>query len=520
MRRLGGLLLAGVLLGAGLVGVFADAAGVPESQSAARRPAVPLVPASPTSSASSSPLPTTSPPQSQPVQVSPSETSSPGGAASPAPPSPLPATAATDPSLVRLRARLARVLRKGRYGDRVAVSVLDSDGASVFARRASRLLLPASTLKLVTAAAALARLGPDFRYTTSVQAVRLPNGRGVVHGDLVLVGGADPTLGTPAFGRVEPDRPRTPLEDLAARVRAAGVRRVTGELVADPTVFARQPLAAGWLPGYLDDLDATRASGLTVDAGRLLFRTNGGLQGRAARDPAAVAGRAFRELLRRRGVDVGGQPVVATRPRADAALAQVRSKPLRTIVRYMTSESDNHLADGIFRTLGAVRGTPTWAGSARATRRALRGLDLAWSGSVLADGSGLSRDDRLTVALLARLQAGMWTSNLARPWRDAMALAGRRGTLSGRLVGTVAERRLYGKTGTLRDVRSLVGTVVGPGDSAWHLAVIGNRLTTAQRDRLASTTDRLALALAQDLHGCPPLLRGNQRSPARKRCPA
>ncbi|MBA3621494.1 MAG: D-alanyl-D-alanine carboxypeptidase [Euzebyales bacterium] len=421
---------------------------------------------------------------------------------------------------MRLRARLDRVLRKGRYGDRVAVSVLDADGASVFTRRASHLLLPASTIKLVTAAAALARLGPDFRYTTSVQAVRPPNRRGVVRGDLVLVGGADPTLGTPAFGRVEPDRPRTPLEHLADRVQAAGVRRVTGELVADPTVFAHQPLAAGWLPEYLQDLDATRASGLTVDAGRLLFRSNGGLQGRAARDPAAVAGREFHALLRRRGVDIAGDSVVATRPGAEAALAQVRSASLRTIVRYMTSESDNHLADGIFRTLGAVGGTPTWAGSGRTTRRALQGLDLPWSGSVLADGSGLSRDDRLTTALLVRLQAGMWTSNLARPWRDAMALAGRRGTLSGRLVGTVAERRLYGKTGTLRDVRSLVGTVVGPADSAWHLAVIGNRLTTAQRDRLASTTDRLALALALDLHGCPPVVRGNQRPPQRQRCPA
>jgi D-alanyl-D-alanine carboxypeptidase/D-alanyl-D-alanine-endopeptidase (penicillin-binding protein 4) len=411
------------------------------------------------------------------------------------------------------------VLRKGRYGDRVAVSVLDADGTSVFARRASRMLLPASTLKLVTAAAALARLGPDFRYTTSVQAVRLPNRRGVVSGDLVLVGGADPTLGTPAFGRVEPDRPRTPLEHLAALVRAAGVRRVTGELVADPTVLASQPLAAGWLPSYLDDLDATRASGLTVDAGRLLFRNSAGLQARAARHPAAVAGRALRALLARRGVRVAGPVNVATRPRADTALAQVHSEPLRAVVAYMTRNSDNHLADGVFRTLGAVGGTPTWAGSARAARRALRGLDLAWPGSVLADGSGLSRDDRLSTALLVRLQAGMWTSNLAGPWRTALALAGRRGTLSGRLVGTVAERRFYGKTGTLRDVRSMVGTIVGPGDSAWHLAVIGNRLTTAQRARLTLTTDRLTLALAEDLYGCPPTARG-QRPPRRKRCPA
>ena len=532
LRRLGGLLLAGVLLGAGLIGAFPEAAGVPGGMPSAPRPSVTITPVP---SSLSPPDPSSAPSASSPSPPNPSSaassspaasapaspaTSSPGTVPPPAGPSPRPTAAAADPSLAGVRDRLALVLRRGRYGDRVAVSVLDVDGAAVFGRRARRPLLPASTLKLVTAAAALARLGPEFRYTTSVNAVRPPTRRGVVHGDLVLVGGADPTLGTPAFGRVEPDRPRTPLEDLATRVRAAGVRRVTGRLVADPTVLAPQPLAAGWLPGYLDDLDTTRASGLTVDAGRLLFRTDAGLQGRAALDPAAVAGRAFHALLRRRGVDIAGHSVVATRPRAEAALAQVRSAPLRTIVRYMTSRSDNHLADGVFRTLGAVGGTPTWAGSARVARRSLRGLDLLWAGSVLADGSGLSRDDRLSAGLLVRLQAGMWTSNLARPWREVMALAGRRGTLAGRLVGTVAERRLYGKTGTLSDVRSLVGTVVGPGDSAWHLAVIGNGLTTAQRERLSSTTDRLVLVLARELHGCPLVQRAGQRPPRRERCPA
>src|SRR5699024_8612387 len=111
-------------------------------------------------------------------------------------------------------------------------------------------------------------------------------------------------------------------EELAADIRRVGVRRITGDIVADPTIFAADPIAAGWLPRYFDELDATRISGLTVDAGRRIFA--GGSQAVAADDPALEAASALRALLKEQGVKVRGRPrVVLQRTSAPTELARI-----------------------------------------------------------------------------------------------------------------------------------------------------------------------------------------------------
>ncbi|MBW3602046.1 MAG: D-alanyl-D-alanine carboxypeptidase, partial [Actinobacteria bacterium] len=155
----------------------------------------------------------------------------------------------------RLGAGLEAVLARPelRVPGRLGVRVTDAAGGVVLDRGGHTPLLPASTLKLVTAAAALRTLGPGFRYVTRVVATRQPDD-GVVRGDIVVVGSGDPALATATYGRVEPDRPRTPLEALAGQLRRAGVRRVTGRVVGDPGLLAHEPLAAGWPDRYLDSL--------------------------------------------------------------------------------------------------------------------------------------------------------------------------------------------------------------------------------------------------------------------------
>ncbi|MPZ73367.1 MAG: hypothetical protein GEU74_09070, partial [Nitriliruptorales bacterium] len=298
-------------------------------------------------------------------------------------PAPEPSATTTQPSPVgraeqRAATRLRRLVRRADVEGVVALSVLDVEGREVFAHHASRPVIPASTQKLAVAAAALVQLGPSHRYTTSVAATARPNARGVVNGDLVLVGGGDPTLAGPRFGRVEPERPRTPMEVLARRVRRAGVRRVTGGILADPTILAHEPVATGWRLRYFDSLDATRIVGLTVDAGRRVYRTSGGhLRSEAAGDPSRQAIVTLRRLLRARGVDVGRRLRVLSEPHPRAQeLARIHSPPLETMLGYMVQRSDNHLADTIFRTVGAAAGSPTWVGSAGATANALAPLKL------------------------------------------------------------------------------------------------------------------------------------------------
>ncbi|HEY8341057.1 MAG TPA: D-alanyl-D-alanine carboxypeptidase/D-alanyl-D-alanine-endopeptidase [Egibacteraceae bacterium] len=410
------------------------------------------------------------------------------------------------PDRSALRERLAELLAHPEVatGGTVAVSVIDARGRPVFARDAERPLLPASTTKLVTAGAALLALGPDYRYTTSAVVSREPDSRGVVHGDLVVLGSGDPALGTPAFGtRVLPQRPRTPLEALADGIAARGVRVVTGGVVGDPSVFAHQPRPAGWPDRYLTTFEGTPSSGLTVDAGRAIRdRGDGVLVAERSPDPAATTAAALRALLIERGVEVrGGHASRVHDTPPPVRLAEVRSPPLRELLRYMVQHSDNHLADGIFRTLGVAAGDPTWTGAAAAARQALQPVGLDWDEIVLADGSGLSRDDRLSAAALTTLQRYFSTA-MPQEWADLLALSGRSGTLRGRWTGTAAEAHVRGKTGTLRDVRSFVGTVSDRDGDVYHLAVLANDLDAAGTAAARRLVDLLVLVLIEDARDC------------------
>ena len=305
---------------------------------------------------------TPSPIQQRPRRATPTPVPTPSATPSPQPsPSPSgPPATPLDETERRTAARLTRLVKRIEVPGLVGMSVLDADGQMVFEHQATTTMLPASTQKMAVAAAALVRLGPSHRYTTTVNATVAPNASGVVHGDLVLVGGGDPTLATPEFASVEPDRPRTPLATLATKIRKAGIRRVTGRVLADPTILSPEPIAAGWPPRYFDQLDATRISGLTVDAGRRLFVARGSLQATAASDPARTAAVALRRLLRERGVRFGRGVQVLGRPSAARVqVASISSPPLGSLLQYMVQHSDNHLADTVFRTIGAAAGEST-----------------------------------------------------------------------------------------------------------------------------------------------------------------
>jgi D-alanyl-D-alanine carboxypeptidase/D-alanyl-D-alanine-endopeptidase (penicillin-binding protein 4) len=438
-------------------------------------------------------------------------------------PPPPPAAPAPQPSTAPSRELITRLARLQEFaqvtpGGRVGLAVGDAAGNELAASGADRPLLPASTMKLVTAAAALRVWGPHHRFVTRVYVTAPPDDAGTVDGDLVLVGGGDPVLHTPRFiRRVNRDRPATSLGLLATRVARAGVTRVTGRVVGDPSILAHEPLAEGWRDEYLTSLDTSRSSGLTVDAGVRLFTRSGTLRAEAASDPAERAAIEFKKLLDDRGVrndraavSRGGEP-------ADGVeIARVSSPPLSELLAHMLRVSDNHLADGVFRMLGAATGDPTWRGSAAAVQGALTDIDADWETVRVADGSGLSRADRLSADMLVRLLRAMGSSPLREQWLDLQATAGESGTMTRRLQGTQAEGRVHAKTGTLRDVRSLAGTVPGTGGDDHHFAVLANDLgrypdITAAR-RLA---DVMALALVVEQDGCRGPIVVADRRPAR-----
>jgi len=476
-----------VALGVGLVGV---AGGLTRGQDAPGPPAA----VAPPVAAAAGPRPPAAP---APTPPAPSPSPSPS-------PTPTP-----DPADAPLADRLAGLLAEPDAAG-VAVAVLDDGGARVFGARADEPLLPASTMKLVAAAGALAALGPDHRFATTSEAAGELGADGTLTGDLVLRGGGDPVLATPLFAdQVEPDRPETRLDALADQIVAAGVRRVTGRVLGEAGAWADQPLPSGWTEEYLASFDGVRSTALTVDAGRELVNRDGRVVALPAVDPPATAANQLRVLLAERGVAVDGGAASARGTPPGRGLGTVTSPPLRDLLAFVVQASDNQVADMVFRAVGAATGDPTWAGSAAGTRSALAVLDLDWTGVVAADGSGLSRDDRVPAAFLAALDRGVSRSDAAAEWEALMAVSGRSGTLRRRLVGTVAEGRLRGKTGTLSDVRSLSGAVVGPDGRRTYVTVIANDLTPDRIEGVRRITDEVVLAVAEHRYGCarlPPAL--------------
>ena len=256
--------------------------------------------------------------------------------------------------------------------------------------------------------------------------------------------------------------------------------------------------------GYPTHDQGWQRFGLALNAGRELFERGDDLVASPAEDPALEAATVLIELLEDADVAVADDDpahVDADAEHDGEALATIESPPLDELLVHTVQESDNHLADGLWRLAAAEEGEGTWDSAEALTRSALarRGIDP--TGARLPDGSGLSRDARLTARQLVRLDAIERAGPDGGLWTELMAVAGESGTLRRRLTGTEAEGLLRGKTGTLRDARSLTAHVQGP-TGRWHLAVMADELDGEALGEALPLIDDLALILTRDLLGC------------------
>lgn len=390
-----------------------------------------------------------------------------------------------------------------------------ASGAVLYDYNAQKNLKPASTLKLVTTAAALDALGPDARLRTSVETAAPLDGQGRVLGDVYLVGRGDPTLGERASG----DRSAVALGELADTVRAAGIRRIEGRLVGheglftgerrgsdwawedltwsygaevsalsfnanrcellvspgerfgEPVVVERKPVSSYYrvlstattaASGSQADLTLARAAGtnLVLLSGTLAAGGEPQTLSVALENPAHYAAAVFLEMLEAAGMQVAG-PVETSSdalPAERRVLAFHDSEPLAEILKRVNKHSLNLHAEALLRLLGTrARGEGSAEAGLAAVRDFLARVGVradAWS---LRDGSGLSRSDTLSPRGLVDLLAAMDRHPHARAYRESLAVAGVDGTLEHRMQGTPAQGRILAKSGSLRDVDALAG---------------------------------------------------------------
>lgn len=406
---------------------------------------------------------------------------------------------------------------------------------------ADRLFLPASNMKLVTAAVALARLGPDFTWTTTFTRTG-PVHRGVLHGDIVVAGTGDPSISSAMR--------RDPLEAFApvvAALKAAGVMQITGRVRASDTpAFPGSPLGFGW---DWDDLHEPYGAGITElmwneaftdvqvrgcgRAGRGACITTTPLRTspvvhadvrvRAAgsgppeiawwRDSAATPGITVRgsiaagdsmtfsaaqpdgratylaavaEAVTRAGIGVRQHATAAARVgtrdlRADTIVV-LQSLPLRDVLVALQKPSQNQIAESMFRTL-ALHGTGV--GTPDSARAIVERQLLAWGARAdahaIRDGSGLSRHDYLSPRLLVQVLDTMRRRSDFSVYHDALPIAGVDGTLRNRMQ-QFAQGRVHAKTGTIDKARAISGYVTTADGEMLLFSMIANNHTVPNRE--------------------------------------
>ncbi|WP_369391000.1 D-alanyl-D-alanine carboxypeptidase/D-alanyl-D-alanine-endopeptidase [Streptomyces sp. CG1] len=383
------------------------------------------------------------------------------------------------PGTKALSAVLGPLLNAPALGDTHTAAVVDvATGTRVYGADDNKALTPASTTKIATAVAALSALGPDHRLTT--RAALEPD-----TGELVLVGGGDPTL-TAHQNADGWASLRTLAANSAKALRRHGIHKVT--LSYDTTLYSGPALHP---IGVNDNL--APVSALTADEGR----TDDSTSGPATRvsDPAKDAAGTFAGFLEDAGITTTPPGPSKASTRAET-LATVSSPPLSALVERMLTNSDNDIAEHLARQTALASGEPgSFDGGARAISARLTKLGLPMSGAAFHDGSGLDRDDRLTADLLTGLlvTAGDPDRPGLRPVLTGLPVAGFTGTLTDRYTDSAAGV-VRAKTGTLTGVNTLAGTVVDSDGRLLAFAFMASG--TANPAEAESALDKTATALA------------------------
>lgn len=397
-------------------------------------------------------------------------------------PAPGSASVSANPACPRLRA----LARQGN--SRVGFQVRNlENGRVTCGLNPSGMRSLASNTKIFTTATALARLGPQHRFGTRLFAAGRIDRKGTLHGSLYLKGGGDPALGSRPFLSTYLGGAGTRIEDLARQARRAGVRRVTGRLFGDDTVFDRLRGVAD--SGYGTSPWIGPLSGLSLNAGF----TDSSLS-RFSSDPARLATRTLVRALRAEGVRIGTEIGLRRTPKAAdrTLIAKERSPDLAWMVRITNLDSNNFFAEMLAKDLGAeIRGRGTTRNGTIAVRRyaASQGVTVR-----PVDGSGLTHSNRANAKGVVRLLMRA----RKQPWGDdflaSLPVAGRDGTLENRMRGSAAAGRCHAKTGTLTGVSALSGYCFNRSGRSYAFSILMNGVGSSYSARLAQ--DRITALIA------------------------
>jgi serine-type D-Ala-D-Ala carboxypeptidase/endopeptidase (penicillin-binding protein 4) len=367
---------------------------------------------------------------------------------------------------------------------------------TIFSHNAGKLFLPASNMKIVTAAVALKELGPDYTYRTTFATTGSVRDS-VLNGDLVVIGRGDPSISDTLRGSA-----MNVMFGFADSLRARGISRITGSLVSGGNAFPDSVYGESWGWDDFGEYYGAPTDELFFNEGMAptFPRPGGGLDSLfkgPAHDPDRNYLNALSLGLTRRGITVGGVAPKSLDPLpAVDTLFVFSSLPLRTILPAFLKPSQNQIGELLMKTIGLERGG---AGLADSALKIYRSHLLEWGvqpdGFVLRDGSGLSPHDLLTPETIVRVLDIMQHDPNFDLYYNSMPIAGVDGTIRNRMKGTPAQGNIHAKTGTLQHAISLSGYVTAANGQRLIFSILCNNFTTRSSE-VTAVGNAIGAALA------------------------
>ncbi len=412
----------------------------------------------------------------------------------------------------------------------------------LFAYQPSKRLVPASNMKIPSSAAILLRLGPDFTYKTQLYISGTISGK-TLQGDLIVVGSGDPSIGgrfnsgdiTHLFKQWAALLKNNNIEIINGRVigiddifddkahgldwhpddllkwYAAEISGLSlndgcldliirgGNGVGNAAIVRKEPNT-----NYMKIINqvktvsshnAVRGIHYEREIDSRTLTLTGSIRARqtvrkwtTVPNPTHFFTTVLRENLQKQGIEISGQAYDAddlpSLPPEEkwTLLDEYESPPLSQLLSVCLKKSQNHYAEHFLKTLGYYeygRGSSTWG--AAAIKDIFFKYDSDLDRQYFADGSGLSRDNRLNAKSIIKVLRAMYTSPYGKTFRETLSQAGVDGTLKNRMRGTAAHGNVWAKTGTLNGVRALSGYLYAQSGKTYLVSFLANGETRGTR---------------------------------------
>ncbi|MDX9720407.1 MAG: D-alanyl-D-alanine carboxypeptidase/D-alanyl-D-alanine-endopeptidase [Myxococcota bacterium] len=351
--------------------------------------------------------------------------------------------------------------RKSLKSTTAGVLIVDAESRDVlYSKNAKKLLKPASNLKLLSTAMAMDLLGPDYRFQTTIYADGSIDAKGVLDGDLIIVGVHDFTWSNHFFASSN-----SVPEAIAEALYDQGLRKVEGKVIA----MGEFELGGDNFGSY--DPDAHRNSALS----------------------------SLKKALKAKGIKTskGSTNASFEPPKGAKALYTWSSPPLSVACIPLNQKSHNEFADALLRHVAWLRqGKSSYQAAEKEAKQWLSDAGINAKGVALVDGSGLSHDNRLSAQILVELSLYMLSRPAGDAWLRSLAEAGISGTYRGRLKGEDTKGRTFVKSGTLRDTIGSSGVLVNRHDGRRYVFSIIFNAVGKKSGRGAA--DAIVSALAKD----------------------